>query len=123
MGIVCLAQTPPPIALLCLHSDPVEDETAFGVLHITGEEAVIEPVEVSGSHLKWSVSSLCYVAAIVQMIYGPEYHGAVLLYKELSSEIIILRIYLSADNNPSLEKVSYVPKLETEGLHVFSIGP
>ena len=85
----------------------MEDVEVFGVLHITGEKAVIEPVEVSGSHLQWSPSSFCFVAAIVQKFFGLKYHGAVLLYKELSSgdDMLKLRVYLTPGNNPSLEKV------------------
>ena len=96
----------------CLCPGPVDKQKVFGVLHITGKAPVIErPVEVSGSHVTWSVSSLSPLAAIVQMIFGKTCHAAVLLYRDLSNhdEVLDLRCYL-APNNPSHLKVRIAPR-------------
>ena len=82
----------------------------FGVLHMTGKDPVIEPAESSGSHVKWSVSSLSPITAIFKNMWAllggggaVPYHGAVLVYKELSSgdRRLVLRVYVTLNTSPA----------------------
>lgn len=95
------------VSFYYLCTDP-ENEMTFSVLHIKNNRPLIEPtVDHSGSHVKWSVTSLSPVGPIIQTSRSVERHGVVLLYKQLGtdSSSYSFHIYL-ATNSSSDIKVS-----------------
>ncbi|XP_043976331.1 NACHT, LRR and PYD domains-containing protein 1b allele 3-like [Gambusia affinis] len=93
---VCLAQSPDnavPFKILC-----VVDEVF--------REAFIEPPSgYSGSHVKWRVKSLSPVCPIIPADEQAEYHGIVLIYKQINTNNNIFHVYLVLNNISAIKDI------------------
>ncbi|XP_028818948.1 uncharacterized protein LOC114769776 isoform X2 [Denticeps clupeoides] len=90
---------------LCLADQ--DDDMVFSVLHMKNSKPVIEPsVEHSGSHIKWSVSSLSPVGPIVQTNRQVGHHGVVLVFKEVDQQASYsFRVYLAPNNDSDIKDI------------------
>lgn len=77
----------------------------FSVLHMKDSKPLIEPsVDHSGSHIKWSVTSLSPVGPIVQCGRPAQHHGVVLVYKEVGQQASYsFRVYLVPNNGSDIK--------------------
>lgn len=77
-----------------------DNEVKFSVLHVKNSRGQIEPsADHSGSHVKWTVSSLSPVGPIVQTSKSAEHHGVVQVFKEVGHEnSFSFRVYLAGNN-------------------------
>ncbi|XP_043114781.1 NACHT, LRR and PYD domains-containing protein 1a allele 5 isoform X3 [Puntigrus tetrazona] len=91
---------------LCLAADK-HNEVKFGVLHVKNSRGQIEPsADHSGSHVKWSVSSLSPVGPIVQTSKSAEHHGVVQVFKEVGQEnSFSFRVYLAGNNCSDIKDI------------------
>lgn len=81
---------------LCLADK--DNEVNFSVLHVKNSRGLIEPSsDHSGSHVKWTVSSLSPVGPVVQTSRSAEHHGVVQVFRELGleSSSFSFRVYLA----------------------------
>ncbi|XP_072320220.1 uncharacterized protein [Eucyclogobius newberryi] len=93
---------------VCL-GDP-DSERRFSVLHIKNQRPLIEPtVDHSGSHVKWHVTSLSPVGAIIQTSQPVEHHGVVLIYKQVatSNDCHSFHIYLATNSLSDIKDIRY----------------
>ncbi|KAL2095938.1 hypothetical protein ACEWY4_008086 [Coilia grayii] len=90
---------------LCLADK--DSEVRFSVLHVKDSKPLIEPsADHSGSHIKWSVTSLSPVGPIVQTSRPPQHHGVVLVYKEVGQQASYsFRVYLSSNNGSDIKDI------------------
>ncbi|XP_023663049.1 uncharacterized protein [Paramormyrops kingsleyae] len=93
---------------LCL-ADPTSELT-FGILHVKNQRSLIEPpTDHTGSHIKWTVTSLSPVGTVVQTSQPTEHHGVVLVYKELAKRpSSSFRIYLATNNQSDINDIKKV---------------
>ncbi|XP_018588177.1 uncharacterized protein LOC108922486 isoform X2 [Scleropages formosus] len=91
---------------LCLADQ--ESKVTFSVLHVKNSRPLIEPtVDHSGSHVKWTVTSLSPVGPIVQTPQLAEHHGVVLVYKEVCQRSSCsFRVYLATNNHSDIKDIS-----------------
>ncbi|XP_064009018.1 NACHT, LRR and PYD domains-containing protein 1a-like [Pogoniulus pusillus] len=84
----------------------------FKVLHIKGEDAVIEPsADYSASHVKWMVSSLSPVGPLLQSQEPVQYHGVVILYKVVDQHpSLSFWVYVAANNDSLIKDISKAVK-------------
>lgn len=77
-----------------------DNEVKFSVLHVKNSHGLIEPsADHSGSHVKWTVSSLSPVGPIAQTSKSAEHHGVVQVFKEVGHEnSFSFRVYLAGNN-------------------------
>ncbi|XP_036393331.1 uncharacterized protein si:dkeyp-97b10.3 [Megalops cyprinoides] len=90
---------------LCLADQ--DSEVTFGILHVKNSHPLVEPsVDHSGSHVKWSVTSLSPVGPIVQTSQPAEHHGVVLVYKEVGQRpSSSFRVYLATNNHSDIKDI------------------
>ncbi|XP_048859554.1 NACHT, LRR and PYD domains-containing protein 1 isoform X3 [Brienomyrus brachyistius] len=93
---------------LCL-ADPTSELT-FGILHIKNRRPIFEPsTDHSGSHIKWTVTSLSPVGTVVKTSQPTEHHGVVLVYKEVAKRpSCSFRIYLATNNQSDINDIKKV---------------
>ena len=84
-----------------------EHELIFSVLLVKGSHDSIEStVDFTASHVKWRVSSLSPVGPIIPKSQHVKYHGAVLVYKELTRKCRkdhMLRVFLSLNTESGIK--------------------
>lgn len=90
---------------LCLADK--DNEVKFSVLHVKNSRGQIEPsADHSGSHVKWTVSSLSPVGPIVQTSKSAEHHGVVQVFKEVGHEnSFSFRVYLAGNNCSDIKDI------------------
>lgn len=90
---------------LCLADK--DNEVKFSVLHVKNSRGLIEPsADHSGSHVKWTVSSLSPVGPIVQTSKLAEHHGVVQVFKEVGHESSFsFRVYLAGNNCSDIKDI------------------
>ncbi|XP_048017131.1 uncharacterized protein si:dkeyp-97b10.3 isoform X1 [Megalobrama amblycephala] len=91
---------------LCLAADK-DNEVKFSVLHVKNSRGLIEPsADHSGSHVKWTVSSLSPVGPIAQTSKSAEHHGVVQVFKEVGHEnSFSFRVYLAGNNCSDIKDI------------------
>ncbi|XP_032402053.1 uncharacterized protein LOC116708286 isoform X2 [Xiphophorus hellerii] len=97
---------------VCL-GQSLDNAVSFKILHVVDEdfsEAVIEPPSgYSGSHVKWSVRSLSPVCPIIPADEQAEYHGMVMIYKQMTDDTNtnnnIFHVYLVLNNVSAIKDV------------------
>ncbi|XP_048017136.1 uncharacterized protein si:dkeyp-97b10.3 isoform X6 [Megalobrama amblycephala] len=95
---------------LCLAADK-DNEVKFSVLHVKNSRGLIEPsADHSGSHVKWTVSSLSPVGPIAQTSKSAEHHGVVQVFKEVGHEnSFSFRVYLAGNNCSDIKDMLFTP--------------
>ncbi|XP_041920433.1 uncharacterized protein si:dkeyp-97b10.3 isoform X1 [Alosa sapidissima] len=90
---------------LCLADE--DSDVTFSVLHVKDSKPQIEPsVDHSGSHIKWTVTSLSPVGPIVQTSRPAQHHGVVLVYKEVGQQASYsFRVYLASNNDSDIKDI------------------
>ncbi|KAJ8388661.1 hypothetical protein AAFF_G00130700 [Aldrovandia affinis] len=90
---------------LCLADQ--DNGVTFSVLHIKNSLPVFEPsADHTGSHVKWSVTSLSPVGPVVQTSKPSEHHGVVLVYKEVARRpSSSFRVYLATNNHSDIKDI------------------
>ncbi|KAL4647641.1 hypothetical protein GN956_G8063 [Arapaima gigas] len=91
---------------LCLADQ--DSKVTFSILHVKNSDPLIEPtVDHSGSHVKWTVTSLSPVGPIVQTPQLAEHHGVVLVYKEVCQRpSCSFRVYLATNNHSDIKDIT-----------------
>lgn len=100
------------LTLLPSLSADKDNEVKFSVLHVKNSRGLIEPsADHSGSHVKWSVSSLSPVGPIVQTSKAAEHHGVVQVFKEVGHESSFsFRVYLAGNNCSDIKVRKHVTR-------------
>ncbi|XP_065137768.1 NACHT, LRR and PYD domains-containing protein 1a isoform X1 [Paramisgurnus dabryanus] len=90
---------------LCLADE--KSDVKFSVLHVKNQRGLIEPsADHSGSHVKWTVSSLSPVGPVVQTSKPAEHHGVVQVFKEVGREnSFSFRVYLAGNNCSDIKDI------------------
>ncbi|XP_061073455.1 NACHT, LRR and PYD domains-containing protein 1b allele 2 isoform X1 [Conger conger] len=90
---------------LCL-ADPA-DAVSFSVLHVKGGRGLVEAVsDHGGGRVKWRVSSLSPVGAIVQTPRPAEHHGVVLVFRQLAQRSSnSFHVYIATNNESDIKDI------------------
>ena len=95
--------------MLCYANVSTEPELELScrVLHVKDHQPKIEKtVDLTASHFKWRVSSLCLLAPIIPESQKMKHHALVLIYKELNKyhkNKFVFHVFLASNNDSEIK--------------------